>query len=98
MDARRHWKLAPCFDLTYSQGPGGEHQMDACGEGLNIHRSHLMQLAQTGGLDQRWAAQRLDGMLGVVDRWPDLIGEFEIRRTTAKVIQQAVHMQSSRLA
>ena len=42
MDARRHWKLAPCFDLTYSQGPGGEHQMDVCGEGLNIHRSHLM--------------------------------------------------------
>ena len=40
MDAQRHWKLAPCFDLTYSQGPGGEHQMDVCGEGLNIQRSH----------------------------------------------------------
>jgi hypothetical protein len=43
--------------------------MDVCGEGLNIQRSHVMRLAQTGGLDQRWAVQRLDGMLGVVGQW-----------------------------
>ncbi len=98
MDAQRHWKLAPCFDLTYSQGPGGEHQMDICGEGLNIQRSHLMQLAQNGGLDHRWALQRLDSLLAVVDRWADLIGEFEIRRSTAQGILNAVQKQRSRLA
>ena len=98
MDAQRQWKLAPCFDLTYSQGPGGEHQMDVCGEGLNIQRSHLMQLAQTGGLDQRWAAQRLDGMLGVVDQWRELVSGFDIRRPTAQAILQAVQKQRSHLA
>jgi serine/threonine-protein kinase HipA len=98
MDAQRHWKLAPCFDLTYSQGPGGAHQMDVCGEGLNIQRSHVMQLAQTGGLDPRWAGQRLDGMLGVVDEWADLISGFDIRRATAQAILQAVQKQRSRLA
>jgi serine/threonine-protein kinase HipA len=98
MDAQRHWKLAPCFDLTYSQGPGGEHQMDVCGEGLNIHRSHLMQLAQTGGLDQRWAAQRLDGMLGVVDQWREMASGFDIRQPTAQAILQAVQKQRSSLA
>jgi serine/threonine-protein kinase HipA len=98
MDAQRHWKLAPCFDLTYSQGPGGEHQMDVCGEGLNIQRSHLMQLAKTGGLDEHWVGQRLEGMLAVVDRWTDLIGEFDIRRSTAQNILQAVQKQRSRLA
>jgi len=98
MDAQRHWKLAPCFDLTYSQGPGGEHQMDVCGEGLNIQRSHLMQLAQTGGLDQRWAAQRLDGMLGVVDQWRELVSGFDIRQPTAQAILQSVQKQQSRLA
>jgi serine/threonine-protein kinase HipA len=98
MDAQRHWKLAPCFDLTYSQGPGGEHQMDVCGEGLNIHRSHLMQLSQTGGLDQRWAAQRLDGMLSVVDQWRELVSGFDIRQSTAQAILQVVQKQRSRLA
>ena len=98
MDAQRHWKLVPCFDLTYSQGPGGEHQMDVCGEGLSIQRSHLMQLAKTGGLDERWAGQKLERMLAVVDRWTDLIGKFEIRRSTAKANLQSVQKQRSRLS
>jgi serine/threonine-protein kinase HipA len=98
MDAQRQWKLAPCFDLTYSQGPGGEHQMDVCGEGLNIQRSHVMQLAQTGGLDPRWAGQKLDGMLGVMDEWADLISGFDIRRSTAQTLLQEVQKQRSRLS
>jgi serine/threonine-protein kinase HipA len=98
LDAQRHWKLAPCFDLTYSQGPGGEHQMDVCGEGLHIQRSHLMQLAHTGGVDARWAAQRLDGMLGVVDQWRHLVSGFDIRQATVRTLQQAVQKQKSRLS
>jgi hypothetical protein len=72
--------------------------MDVCGEGLNIQRSHLMQLAQTGGLDQRWAAQRLDGMLGMVDQWRELVSGFDIRQPTAQAILQSVQKQQSRLA
>jgi hypothetical protein len=72
--------------------------MDVCGEGLNIQRSHVMQLAQTGGLDQLWAAHRLDGMLGVVDQWRELVSGFDIRQPTAQAILQAVQKQRSRLA
>lgn len=93
MDDQRHWKLAPCFDLTYSQGPGGEHQMDVCGEGRNIGHSHLIQLAQQGGLDVRWAEQRLDAMLEVVDQWPSLIESFDIRRATRLKMQLDVQHQ-----
>ena len=97
MDAQRHWKLAPCFDLTYSEGPGGEHQMDVCGEGLNITRSHLTKLAQQGGLDARWAAQRLGAMLEVVDQWSTLVGSFEIRRATRQKMHQVVIRQREAL-
>jgi hypothetical protein len=72
--------------------------MDVCGEGLNIQRSHVMQLAQTGGLDQRWVGQKLDGMLGVVDQWADLISGFDIRQSTAQAVLQAVQKQRSRMA
>jgi hypothetical protein len=71
--------------------------MDVCGEGLNIQRNHLMKLAQTGGLDVRWAEQRLDDMLGLVDLWSDLIGGFGIRRSTAQVILQTVQKQRALL-
>jgi hypothetical protein len=65
---------------------------------LNIQRSHVMQLAQTGKLDQHWAAQRLDGMLGVPDRWRELVGGLDIRQPTAQAILQAVLKQRSHLA
>lgn len=28
------WKLAPAYDVTFYEGPGGYHQMDIMGEAL----------------------------------------------------------------
>ena len=97
MNARRQWQLAPCFDLTFSEGPGGEHQMDLCGEGRQPGRRHLLQVAQQGGLDQRWAGHRLDEMLAVVDWWGDLIEPFAIRRATARHLHRKVLAQRTAL-
>ena len=58
IDAQRFLKLSLCLDLTYSQGPGGEHQMGVCGVSLHIQRSHWMQVAKTGGLDEHGAGQK----------------------------------------
>jgi serine/threonine-protein kinase HipA len=71
--------------------------MDFCGEGLNITRSHLTKLAQQGGLDARWAAQRLDAMLEVVGQWPTLIESFDIRRATRQRMPEAVIRQRTAL-
>ncbi len=97
MDEQRHWKLAPCFDLTYSEGPGGEHQMDICGEGLHITRSHVMKLAQQGGIDARWAGHRLDAMLAVTDQWASLVESFDIRRATRQKMHHEVICQREAL-
>lgn len=56
----RCWRLAPCYDLTFSVGLGGEHQMDVCGEGRAITRPLMLRLAQQGGLDAAWAGAVLD--------------------------------------
>lgn len=64
--------------------------MDVCGEGQNIGRSHLLQLAQQGGLDVKWAAQRLDAMLDVVDQWVSVVEAFDVRRATRQAIHQRV--------
>jgi serine/threonine-protein kinase HipA len=93
MDAQRHWHLAPCFDLTFSEGPGGEHQMDLCGEGKTIGRQHLLMLAQQGGLDSRWASRRLDELLQTVDHWPELVGGFEISAATRQQLKKTIELQ-----
>jgi hypothetical protein len=44
MSANGNWSLAPAFDITFCDGPGGYHQMDVMGEALTIEREHLMNL------------------------------------------------------
>ncbi len=39
------WKLAPAYDVTFCEGPGGYHQMDVLGEALAIDRAGLLRLA-----------------------------------------------------
>lgn len=34
MSGDGHWRLAPAFDLTPSEGPAGQHAMSVCGSGL----------------------------------------------------------------
>lgn len=50
MDADGTWTLAPAFDLSFSQGPNGEHWMTVAGEGRNPQPHHLEQLAKKAGV------------------------------------------------
>lgn len=68
----RCWKLAPGYDLTFNQGPRGEHQMDVCGEARAIRRQDLLQLAAQASLDRRWAS-------GEIDRALDISSNFRVR-------------------
>jgi serine/threonine-protein kinase HipA len=44
MDEKGVWSLAPAYDLTFSEGPGGEHTTMVAGEGKRPTRSHLEEL------------------------------------------------------
>lgn len=39
------WHLAPAFDVTFCEGPGGYHQMDVMGQALEIDRQAMLGLA-----------------------------------------------------
>ena len=54
------WQLSPAYDVTYCPGPGGWHQMDVCGEALNIGKTHMLQLAAEADLSQRAASDLID--------------------------------------
>lgn len=44
MSSTGQWRLAPAYDVTFCEGPGGYHQMDVMGEALEIQRKHLLLL------------------------------------------------------
>ncbi len=58
----RCWRLAPCYDLTFSEGAGGEHRIDVCGEARTVTRALMLRLAKEGGVATVWAEHTLDKM------------------------------------
>lgn len=60
MDEVGDWRFAPAFDLTFSDGPGGEHSMDVLGEGRSVTRAHVLRLAKETGIRNRVATDIIE--------------------------------------
>ncbi|RKU05341.1 type II toxin-antitoxin system HipA family toxin [Burkholderia sp. Nafp2/4-1b] len=69
MSRSGEWKLAPAYDVTFCEGPGGYHQMDVMGEALRIDRAALLGLANEAELSAAAAGDMIDGMCGVASRF-----------------------------
>ncbi len=93
----RRWRLAPAFDLTFSEGPGGQHHMDICGEGTAVTRAQLLRLAADGGMTAKDAEACIEAMLAQADTFPSRASTFPIRRMTARRMGEAVEACRSRL-
>lgn len=98
MDESFNWKLAPCYDLAYCVGPGGEHQMDIEGEGRNPERSHLLKLASLNSLDDAWANDVIERMTSVAAQFKTISGEHAIRPATRNEIAKAIAANCKRLS
>lgn len=94
----RCWRLAPAFDLTFSDGPGGQHHMDVCGEGAAITRKHLMQLAHEGGVSAQAAGEVIEQMLAQAAGFARRAGDYPLRRATLRYLGAAVEACRQRLA
>jgi serine/threonine-protein kinase HipA len=70
MNDRGDWRLAPAFDLTFSNGPGGEHYMAVLGEGRTITRAHVDRLAKNHGISARRVAGVIDDVRAALADWP----------------------------
>jgi serine/threonine-protein kinase HipA len=97
MDERFSWKLAPCYDLTFSDGPGGEHQMDVEGEGRYPGRAHLLRLAASNSLDAGRAADAIARMAAVAAGVDRIAREYPIRPATRKRIADAIGQNCLRI-
>lgn len=97
MDETFSWKLAPCYDLTYCEGPGGEHQMDIEGEGRSPGKSHLLKLAATNSLNTSWATQTIDRMTSVAAQFRVMAKDYAVRPATRNDIAKAIEENRKRM-
>lgn len=98
MTRDRQWKLSPGYDLTFSTGPGGEHQMDICGEGAKPGRAHLLRLANEAGVNADEAKRAIASVCEVAERFSAEAAAFAIRRASIRNIEALIKLNLSRLS
>ena len=97
LDRDRRWRLAPAYDLTFNPGPGGEHQMDICGEARRVNRARLLELAAKGGIKQGWRLQAWSECWSRWDGCGRCLSSHPIRRTSIRPIVKAVDANAAAL-
>jgi len=97
MNAERRWQLSPAFDLTFSEGPRGQHATSVAGEGQAPTRAHLLTVAQRGGLNVKQAEKIIAHWCDVVEVMPQLAADLPIRRASLTLLQRAVREHQDQL-
>ncbi|MGP1682999.1 MAG: HipA domain-containing protein, partial [Giesbergeria sp.] len=97
LGADRRWRLAPAFDLTFSEGPMGQHHMDVCGEAAAVGREHLLRLATEGGVPLKAAEAVIARMLEQASSFARRATHFPIRGETVRRITAAVEVCCRRI-
>jgi len=74
--------LSPAYDLTYSQGPGGEHTMAVQGEARQPTWEHMLRLAGAASITEGSAREIVDQVREALQRWPEEARAVEIAGDT----------------
>lgn len=91
MDENHGWQLTPAYDLTFSEGPGGEHSMTFLGEGRSPGKNEIMQLGKRAGLTTIEVNRCLDQILHAVQAWPDHARAADVTKKNTNIIKSVIN-------
>jgi serine/threonine-protein kinase HipA len=94
MDQHGEWRVSPAYDLSYSDGPGGEHAMLVGKEGANPGVEDLVEVAKTGGLKHPDAV--LDEVAAAVQQFRRFADEAGVGARTAGRVAAALGLAPAR--
>jgi serine/threonine-protein kinase HipA len=93
MSASGAWSLAPAYDVTFCEGPGGYHQMDVLGEALAIDRNAMLRLGEEAEVSAQAAGVVIDGVCEVTLQFATIAQQIHpglIRSETLGAIQARI--------
>lgn len=97
MNRQWQWELAPCHDLSFSQGADGAHRMPVMGESRAPAAADLLRLAADAALPPRWAADVIGHMAEQGGMFAALARTAPIRAATVKAISRAIEANRLRM-
>ncbi len=90
MDEFGEWKLSPAYDLTFSNGLGGEQSTMVMGEGRNITINHLVKLGLEAKISKELIDRIIDQTRSALNNWSYLANEYEISKSNIKLINSVI--------
>lgn len=84
------WKLSPAYDLTYSNGPGGEQSTMVVGEGRNITIKHLAKLGLDAKISKELIDQIIEQTRNALSKWTFLANEYGISKSNIELINRVI--------
>lgn len=81
------WKLAPAYDLVFSEGPGRQHTMDVAGEAERPGDRDLLRVADACDVDLRRARDMIEEVRAAVGEWPRFAQESGVPDDLARQIR-----------
>ena len=88
MDNKGEWKLSPAYDLTFSNGPGGEQSTMVMGEGRNPGEKQLIKLGLEAGLSKAIVDEIIAQTRAVLGQWKTLAKEYGISQANIDLINK----------
>lgn len=87
MNGTGEWKLAPCYDLTFSAGPNGEQSTTVMGEGRNPGIKELSKLGLAAKINPELIGSIIDQTQQALQQWPLLAKEYGVSKSNVDLIQ-----------
>ena len=82
------WKLSPGYDLTFSNGPGGEQSTMVMGEGRNITRRHLEKLGLEAKLSKALIDEIIQKTSAALGNWKSLAKGYGVKKENIELIEK----------
>lgn len=70
MDGEGSWRLSPAYDVSFSDGPGGEHHLAVAGEGRLPGLKHIEAVGRSLGMKPAAIAAIVDPVRAAISDWP----------------------------
>jgi len=96
-DPDSDWSVTPAYDLTFSEGPGGEHSMMICGEGKEPSRQHILQLAKNAGIKSREAESIIEEVIYGASQWRNISIQHGLPAKSRDYISMQIELNIRRL-
>ena len=89
------WHPTPAYDLTLSEGPGGEHNLAVAGEGRNPTKTHIMSVADKASIPKAQAERMFERVRAAVDRWPQFGKEVGLSQKRTSEIDHLLNKRGA---